>query len=170
MRHFTMKEWQLYVKNDLPVDCREKAEDHLYSCDHCLDLYLQAVAECDTALPDVQNMEDIAERVMNEIHMIKHVDEVKQLQDKRPKDLPQTQTKEKTVPFYQTTIFHYTLAAAATIVLMWTGVFQNITQYTESVQISQVQKSAPSVTDGIVNKTFSWLDSFERNHKEANNK
>jgi anti-sigma factor RsiW len=172
MRHFTINEWQLYVENELPQDDREQAEDHLYSCDHCLDLYLQAVAQCESVLMDLQHMEDMTDLVMDQIQQINLVGNEQQVQrlEREKKPIKFSPPKSKVVPFFQTTFFHYTLAAIATIVLMMSGVFQNISTYTESVQSSSIHKKAPSVTEGIVNKTFSWLDSFESDYKEAKNK
>lgn len=153
MTHVAYEEWQIYVKNELPYCRRELVEDHLYSCDQCLELYLQVVAEFETELPDIENVNDFTERIMMSVETKK-----------------ESEHKSKVIPFYQTAIFHYMLAAAATILLMMTGVFQTITHYSDSVQDPTIQEKRTSVTEGIVNKTFSWIDSFEMNHKEANNK
>ncbi len=177
MTHLSYEEWQKYVKNELTSDCREKAEDHLYSCDHCLGLYIQAVAELEICLPDQRQMEVITDRVLMEIQEQNLAQELQQDQQQKPDqhlksnqkseiNVPHKQ-QQKVLPFYQTAIFHYTLAAVATIVLMMTGVFHNITQYTESVQSPTYQKNHSSVTEGIVNRTFTWLDTFETKHKEA---
>lgn len=197
MTHLTNEEWEMYIKNELTSERRDRAEDHLYSCDHCLELYLGVVAELEADLPDFQHMEDLTDRVMNEIQhkqlvQRSHLDhepklvqeqnlelapklviqELKQDHQQKPAQKPgmKVTIKQKVLPFYQTAIFHYTLAAVATIVLMMTGVFQNISHYTGAIQSTTSQEDRSSVTEGIVNITFSWLDSFETKHKEANNK
>lgn len=152
MTHIAYEEWQMYVKNELTQGHRELVEDHLYSCDQCLELYLQVIAEFETELPDLQNVNGFTERVMMSVETKK-----------------ESEHKSKVIPFYQTAIFHYILAAAATILLMMSGVFQTITNYSDSVQDPTMEKRT-SVTEGMVTKTFSWIDSFDLKHKEANNK
>jgi predicted anti-sigma-YlaC factor YlaD len=139
------------VNNEIDEKVREMYEDHLYSCDQCLELYLQAVAEFEDNLPVLSNEADFTDIVMSKV-TIKH-DSIK---------------KEKAAPFYQKTIFHYVIAAAMTILLMTTGVFQSITHYVETVQSPHVQEKSPSLTEGIMNKTFAWMDSIEKKNKEAN--
>ena len=53
-----------------------------------------------------------------------------------------------------------------TILLMTTGVFQSITKYAENVQSPDFQKKETSVTAGVVDKTFAWMDSLEEQNKE----
>ena len=55
-----------------------------------------------------------------------------------------------------------------TILLMTTGVFQSLTQYAENVQSPDFQKRETSLTAGLVDKTFAWMDSLEeKNRKEG---
>ncbi len=154
MKHYSYEEWMTYVKNEVDKAERESFEDHLYSCDQCLDCYLQAVAEVENELPVIENEADFTNVVMAQI-----------AESKQPK-IPTIKEKRKT-PFYQTAIFHYSIAAAMTILLMTTGVFQSITKYTESVQTPNFHEKETSVTEGIVDKTFAWMDSLEKKSKEA---
>lgn len=154
MKHYSYEEWMTYVKNEVDKTERKTFENHLYSCDQCLDCYLQVVAEVENDLPIIENEADFTNLIMAQIANSK---------------LPQIQkVKEKRkTPFYQTAIFHYSIAAAMTILLMTTGVFQSITKYTESVQTPSFQEKETSVTKGIVDKTFAWMDSLEKKGKEA---
>jgi len=66
-------------------------------------------------------------------------------------------------------VFHYFLAAAATILLMFTGAFQSLVSYANSLESPlNIQEKKPSVTEGVINKTFAWMDSLEK--KEADKK
>lgn len=204
MTHFTKAEWMRYVEGELPSKMREEAENHLYLCDDCLQLYLQAATESESTLPNEQRLEKMTNQIMDELQMLEWVVgpnqtqsiaegvqyadenvemlEFKQEQSKEPglknaevskpaeKSTQTRKSRQSSAPFYQLAIFHYTLAGVATIVLMMTGVFQNITHYTDWIQNSSRQQDSPSLTEGIVNKTFSWLDTFETNLKEANKK
>ncbi|SIA69243.1 Uncharacterised protein [Mycobacteroides abscessus subsp. abscessus] len=51
---------------------------------------------------------------------------------------------------------------------MTTGVFQSITQYAGAVQDPDFQEKKTSVTEGLVDKTFAWMDTIEKKNKEAN--
>ncbi|MDQ0273541.1 hypothetical protein [Cytobacillus purgationiresistens] len=153
MKHYSYEEWQTYVKNELEDEVRETYEDHLYSCDQCLDLYLMAVEEDD--LPIIENEPNFTDSVMAQI--------------KSQKEAPVPEARvERRSAFYQKSIFHYGIAAAMTLILMSTGVFQSLTQYAGGVESQGFKEKETSMTEGIVDKTFAWMDSFERNNKEDN--
>ena len=155
MMHYSEQEWMKYVKNELDKDVREEYEDHLYSCDQCLEVYLMAVEAEEAELPLISNEVDFTNLVMAQIAETK-------------KDKPQKQKigkKKKSI--YQSAFFHYSIAAAVTILLMTTGVFQSITQYAENVQNPNLQEQRTSLTEGLVDKTFAWMDSLEGKKKEV---
>jgi anti-sigma factor RsiW len=155
MKHFTYEEWKRYANDELPEPDREFYEDHLYSCDECLEVYLEAVAE--TELPSMESGSAFTDLVMAKIS-----EEVK-----KPAQ-PRIFEEKKRRPFYQSPLFHYSLAAAMTILLMTTGVFQSITQYAGAVQDPDFQEKKTSVTEGLVDKTFAWMDTIEKKDKEEN--
>lgn len=157
MKHYAYDEWLKYVKNELEDDVREAYEDHLYSCDQCLELYLTAVEEDD--LPIIENEPDFTDLVMAQITNQKQLTAVEEKERKHPK---------KRVTFYQKSIFHYGVAAAMTLILMSTGVFQSLTQYAGGVESQGFKEKDTSMTEGIVDKTFAWMDSLERSNKEDN--
>ncbi|WP_245350020.1 hypothetical protein [Cytobacillus eiseniae] len=149
--HYSEQEWMKYVKNELAKDVREEFEHHLYSCDQCLDTYLLAVEAEEALLPKISNEVDFTDLVMTQITKTK---------------VEKHKAEEKKKRFYHSSIFHYSIAAAMTILLMTTGVFQSITQYAENVQSPSFQGKNPSMTEGLVNKTFAWMDTFSMNMKE----
>lgn len=154
MMHYSEQEWMKYVKNELDKDVREEYENHLYSCDQCLESYLMAVEAEEAVLPMISNESAFTDLVMAQIADIK----METIQK------PKAGQKKKSI--YQSSFFHYSIAAAVTILLMTTGVFQSITQYAESVQNPNLQEE-PSMTQGLVDKTFAWMDSLEGKTKEA---
>lgn len=147
MNHVSYEQWQLYVKNELNDDVREGYDEHLYSCDQCLEVYLMAVTEFESELPVLSNADEFTNMIMAEVSNEKKKYEV-------------------TSPFYQKTIFHYGIAAAMTILFMTSGVFQSITKYVDNVQSPNIEESTPSVTEELVNKTFAWMDNIK--NEEAN--
>ncbi|MED3574046.1 hypothetical protein ACTHO0_26055 [Cytobacillus praedii] len=154
MMHYSEQEWMKYVKNELDKDVREEYENHLYSCDQCLESYLMAVEAEEAELPMISNEADFTTLVMAQIADVKMETAQKPLIGKKKKSI------------YQSSFFHYSIAAAVTILLMTTGVFQSITQYAESVQNPNLQEE-PSMTQGLVDKTFAWMDSLEGKTKEV---
>lgn len=155
MRHYSIEEWMNYVKNEFDQDVREEYENHLYTCDQCLDVYLEAVTAAESELPEMMNDIDFTNSIMA------------QIAESYPPSVNVVKKRKESRPFYQTAIFHYTVAAGMTILLMTTGVFQSITQYTVSVQTPSFQEKRTSVTEGIVDKTFAWMDSLDKDSKEA---
>lgn len=144
MKHYSYEQWEKYVKDELDENVRGDYDEHLYNCDPCLELYLQVVEEQSNDLPALSDEDEFANLIMTKI-----------------------QDKKKETPFYQKTLFHYGVAVAMTITLMSTGVFQSITKYVDRVQSPVVQRE-PSVTEGLVNKTFAWMDRVEIKNREAN--
>jgi anti-sigma factor RsiW len=160
MRHYSYDEWLSYVKDDISEKNREELESHLYTCDQCLEHYLQAISEHESSLPVLSNETSFTDLVMAEISKQKEVVE-------KPVDYKET-SKTK-MPFYQQAAFHYLIAAAATLLLTFSGVFQSLATYTSAVEAPQHFKEKKlSVTEGVIDKTFAWMDSLEK--KEANKK
>lgn len=149
MNHFSYEQWIQYVKNELEEQVREVYDDHLYSCDQCLEIYLQVVEEHESELPVINDVDSFTNSIMAKVSETK----VKQ--------------EETRTPFYQKTMFHYGIAAAMTILFMTSGVFQTITKYVDNVQSSGIEEGTPSVTEELVNKTFAWMDDLK--NEEANN-
>lgn len=156
MTHYSKEEWMTYVKNEMAQDVREEYENHLYTCDQCLTLYLDAVAEAEEDLPEIENETGFTDLIMAQI-----------AESKPAVPKAATQKKSGSRPFYQTAIFHYSIAAVMTILLMSAGVFQSITQYTVALQKPSFQEERTSFTEGIVDRTFAWMDSLEKKSKEA---
>ncbi|MBT2688874.1 hypothetical protein J7I93_11835 [Bacillus sp. ISL-47] len=74
MDHYSREEWHKYVKNELGDADRKAYEDHLYICDHCLEVYLEAMEEEEHALPAMPREDEFTNLVMAQIT----VDKVKE--------------------------------------------------------------------------------------------
>ncbi|MFP7474012.1 hypothetical protein SFC55_23780 [Niallia taxi] len=148
--HYSFEQWQEYAKDELDEGNRSQMEDHLYGCDHCLDLYVQAVEAQEQELPSISDVEGFTDQIMQKI-----TQEQAELMD-----IPVVKPKKKK-SFYQSSIFHYAIAASITLVLMTTGVFQSIIKHTESIQKAEMPMKQEEVKVGFVDKTFSWLNTFD---------
>ncbi|MBO1000377.1 hypothetical protein IOC57_21885 [Bacillus sp. SD075] len=151
MNHVPEAEWVAYLADELPEALKIEYENHLYSCDKCLSVYMEAMEKEENSL-DMEGF-DIAGPVMESINLLKcgSVEEAKQ------------HKKEKSL---RTITRHYLIAAGFTILLMAGGVFQSLTEYVDSVESSS-EKETQSLTDGLIDKTFNWMDSIEKKNKEG---
>jgi predicted anti-sigma-YlaC factor YlaD len=149
--HYSIDHWMKYVKDELNETERVVLEDHLYTCDQCLELYIDAVDKQEEILPSISDeaafMNDIMKKISNENMVIEKVTEKKR-------------------PFYQSSIFHYAIAASLTLILMSAGFFQSIIKHTDTIQKAEISVKQESKTDGLVDKTFAWMDSFDGSKKE----
>ncbi|WP_462412788.1 anti-sigma factor [Neobacillus sp. Marseille-QA0830] len=166
MRHYSTDEWTQFVKNEITESARIELEDHLYSCDQCLELYLQAIAIHESSLPLLTDETGFADEIMASLPKMAapvamQNDEIEMVPEKQ-------EAVKKPKRFYQRAAFHYLLAAAATLLLTFSGAFQTLAKYADSFETQHVQEKKPSVTEGVMNKTFAWMDSLEK--KEANKK
>lgn len=177
MMHMSISQWRKYVMDELHETEREVYENHLYTCDQCLELYLQAVAEFEAELPTISNETALLDAIMAEvgkepfthIHPIgkerkreEQKDKVVSLESRQKTPSMQTSKQQ---PFYQSTVFHYLLATAMTLLLMGSGVFSSMTDLTEAIEQPK-QTEKPSFTEGLLNKTFTWMDEIDEKLKE----
>ncbi|MEH6905224.1 anti-sigma factor family protein [Neobacillus drentensis] len=167
MKHYNYDEWLQYVKDEINEKDKQELEDHLYTCDQCLTHYLLAIEANETSLPILSDMSEFTDLVMAEVSKQKIVvpDTTGNFNTMlMVPSVPDTKTEIKKKPFYQQALFHYLLAAAATILLTFTGAFQSLATYANALESpkQQVQEKKPSVTEGVINKTFAWMDSLEK--------
>ncbi|WML37928.1 hypothetical protein RCG19_11780 [Neobacillus sp. OS1-2] len=182
MKHYSYDEWMQYVKDEIKDTDREQLENHLYTCDQCLEDYLQAITANETSLPVLSSENSFTDQVMakvvpalvvpdtvNDLSTMETVRLVPDTNNTNNTNNTINTTSSRKKPFYQQAVFHYLLAAAATIVLMFSGAFQSLATYASSLETPQhVQEKKSSVTEGVINKTFAWMDSLEK--KEADKK
>jgi hypothetical protein len=150
--HYSEQEWIQYVEDRLSLAVRNEMEDHVYRCEGCLDLYMVCIDKL-AAQPIIEVEDPTA--YMNRI-------------------LARTVGTKPT--WYRSTMFHYGIAAAATLVLVATGFFHGLSQ---EIGTYGTFKPAPpleapasletqvSISDHLINKTLTWLDNIQNEHKEG---
>lgn len=153
--HYSYEHWLKYVKDELGETERSLLEDHLYTCDQCLDIYIDAVDAEEDGLPSISNETAFMDGIMQKI-AIEPSNEITKKQTKRA--------------FYHTSIFHYAIAACFTLILMSTGFFHSIIKHTENIQKAEVTVDTINSKDGIVDRTFAWMDTLDGSKKEERNK
>ncbi|MEH7382737.1 hypothetical protein V7138_19900 [Bacillus sp. JJ1533] len=144
MRHFSNEEWLLYIKDELEESKREELENHLFSCDQCLEIYMELIEVQAEEVPNLEN-DSFTDEVVTKLP------EKKGKQGKR---------------FLQSPIFHYGVAAAVTLTLMSTGVFQSMTGILGTVEASSFSEQKQSVSSNLMEKALSLFD-IGTNHEEG---
>ncbi|MBP1967789.1 zf-HC2 domain-containing protein [Paenibacillus aceris] len=142
MKHYHEQAWSQYVNGQLPPSEIGEMEQHLYGCEDCLALYMICMEQMTTTLPVMATEEQ------------KYVDAV----------LARTMGTKRS--WYRSTMLHYGIAAAATLILVATGIFHGLSQ--ELGPPSALQPAPPSelkidqpISDKLLNKTLSWLDTLQ---------
>ncbi|MCR2823435.1 hypothetical protein [Lederbergia panacisoli] len=148
MKHMTYENWLDYVRDELNEDTRETYENHLYSCDHCLELYLKAVEATEFQMPEPAGSSSFTDSIMQQVTELK---------------TPVANQRKKTSR--KQTIVHYFVAAAVTLLLMSTGVFSHLMNMASSFENSE-QKQADSFVQSFLNKQDSFTNKFEEILKE----
>ncbi|MCH1624657.1 anti-sigma factor family protein [Ferdinandcohnia quinoae] len=143
MKHFSEDDWLTYIKDELSESKREELEDHLFSCDQCMDVYIKLIDTQAEQLPDLDDS-SFTDEVMAK--------------------LPQKKARKRTV--YQHPLFHYGVAAIITITLMTTGVFQSITGIVATVEASSsMSKQEQTLSNSLMEKALSIFDKIEPRQK-----
>lgn len=151
--HFTANQWLAYIKGELEEETMVEMEDHLYVCDQCLHIYTALIATDENVSP-IADGTAFTDQVMEGISRID--------KEKLGKPVPSKRGKG----YVNQTIVHYAIAAGLTVVLMFSGVFEKLSEGTGTVQGTDFQRSE-SLTENMLNKTFSLLDSIKEHAKEA---
>lgn len=55
MRHFSNEEWLCYINDKLPETTCEELENHLFSCDQCLEVYMKMIDRLAEELPVIDD-------------------------------------------------------------------------------------------------------------------
>ncbi len=142
MSHIGSEQWDAYVADEVGEMTRRVYEKHLYECDECLARYLQAVELNADRLPKLSDQ--FADSVMAKIS---EQPTLKQSEAKRQAKLKKS-------------FFHYVIAAVMTLMLMSTGIFNQLAQVADSIQ------ETPSLTEKLLDHAFSFTQVLERK-KEA---
>lgn len=141
LKHLTLEDLQKYTQNTMPEEIRDEIEDHLFSCDDCLGIYMTLVNE--ESLPELNNS-NFTDEVMSKI--------------------PNVHTKQGKKS--NAIFFHYVIAASVTFLLMTSGVFQSMLGISSVMAESSVKSQETSVTQNIMDRALTLLEKVERPQKE----
>ncbi|MFD0695476.1 hypothetical protein ACFQZT_15360 [Paenibacillus sp. GCM10027628] len=153
MKHYDQLAWMQYVEASVSPDEMAQMELHLYQCDLCLAIYMTCLEKLTASLP----------------HM--------EADEKSYIDAIVNRTLRTKPAWFHSTIFHYGVAAAATLILVVTGFFHGLSQELGSMgslnskgfnppSPSSVHKEVP-ISDQLLNKTLTWLDTLQNEQEKG---
>ncbi|WP_078550225.1 anti-sigma factor [Litchfieldia alkalitelluris] len=146
MNHYKQQQWLDYINDKLIDAHREQMEDHLYSCDQCLEMYMMMVEQQEVELPDMSN-ESFTDKMLEQISV-----EEKGKTKRRLTQYP---------------LFHYGIAAMITFSLMTSGFFQSITGVVATVEAASTTRVEAPVSENLMDKVISWIDKVLEHQKEG---
>jgi predicted anti-sigma-YlaC factor YlaD len=149
MTHYSNKDWKAYINEELPEHQYKLLEEHLYACDICLQVYMEVVEDNEVDLPILEDSSALASKVLGNL-------ELETVRKKKEEKRPPTKLYEKVW-------FQYSIAAAATLLLMFSGVFQQLTGVVNTIENSNQPKA--SITKNIMDRTLSVLEKEKKERK-----
>ncbi len=132
-----------YVKGELKEEERTELEDHLYHCNDCLGLYMVALDGQEMYMPVMQDSTNFTNNVVNELRKYKKV-ESKHSSRKQ--------------------LIHYTVAAGFTLMLMFSGVFDHLTNIVSEDAMNPTKSG--SFSDKMMSRTVEMIEFLNQNEKE----
>lgn len=150
MKHYDYVEWLLYKNKALPEDKQTEMEEHLYSCDICMNIFLSLIDEKDMEAAESIIPIDFTQNTIKNISKSK----VKKLEQK---------TSKKSIPYQ---LGYYVAVASVTIVLtmggFYTGLVDSVPRITASVETFEIKSNVvANISEQIVNSTQGLLFSIE---------
>ncbi|MDO3680986.1 anti-sigma factor family protein [Paenibacillus ehimensis] len=165
-QHRPLNIWMQYVNDELPPEERERCEAHLDGCDTCLELYMECIGQMAAGLPALPDSDAFAAAVMQ------RWTEEQPLAPRAEDDLAnQPPERKRRIPWTQSPFFHYAVAAAITLLLMSTGVFQSLMGHPEPGRMSHSASDRAEAyvpfSEILLEKTIGILDSIQPKHERG---
>lgn len=162
MKHYDHIEWIFYKKKVLSEEKMMEMEEHLYTCDECLDIFLSLIDNDEVEEAEKSIPIDFTNNIMTEVQNVKHMPKVK---TNRP------------IKKYKEIFTYYVAVAAVTIVLTMGGFYTRLVDTLPNVAKSnairdniELPNIVADVSGRIVNKTSDFINNFEvSNIKEDGN-
>lgn len=135
MTHITYEQGLAYANDKLNAATRASYETHLYQCDECLEVYMQAIETIDIQEPTMSTGD-----IMKQVY-------------------PSETTLPTKINGYKKTLLHYSVAVAMTFLLMSTGTFTQLTHFVSDIEAHETVKT--SFVTELLNSPFSIIDKFK---------
>ncbi|NLV89636.1 MAG: hypothetical protein GX021_09795 [Tissierellia bacterium] len=153
MKHYDLVEWKLFKENLLQDQIYKEMEEHLISCDQCMEAFLALIDDKEIEMAEAIVPEDFTKNVMKNIENI------------RP--IKKNQRKKKT---YNDFFIYYAAVASVAIILTASGFFgkmvDSIPQVATSINMEESKLKASTFYDfskKITERTNRFVKNFNLN-------
>ncbi|WP_018758819.1 hypothetical protein [Paenibacillus terrigena] len=145
MKKYNLEYWVAYIQGTLGEEEQLEMEELLLQSEEAMEQYLLAMDGLEGELPEPEDHDAFTDRMMQQLYgkPVQH----------SPKDRVQPRSKY----WYEHPMFHYSIAASITFILLISGVFQNLSGGSHAL----LDQPSGSFTDSIIQKAFSWLDALK---------
>ncbi|WP_053217997.1 zf-HC2 domain-containing protein [Virgibacillus senegalensis] len=137
MIHIEKDLWP-YIEEKVDEQKRQQIEGHLETCEQCFGYYIDLLEQWNAP---GRLSDSFTETAIDKINI------------QQPFPQKSLQQKSSSHTSKMKTVRHYLLAAGLTLLLMASGIFQDILHITDQTNLD----SRPSMTDSLMQKTDSWL-------------
>ncbi|NLW22857.1 MAG: hypothetical protein GXY88_06340 [Tissierellia bacterium] len=154
MKHFDYMEWVFYKEGVLSREKQLEMEEHLYTCDQCMDIFLSLIDEKEVERAEESLSIDFTNKVMKSIENIKYI--------QRPK------LKKGNGSFKDIFIYYAAVASVAIVLTVggfYSGLVDMVPKVAQSTNIKESSKFPNRIADisgKIVNRTTDFINNFER--------
>lgn len=153
MKHYDQLEWVLYKSNLLDSKIYEEMEEHLYTCDDCMEIFLSLIDEEEINQAGSIVSVDFTNNVMNNL---KNIRPMKKKSVKKQPKLPND--------FF----IYYTAVASVAIILTAGGFFSklvdSVPQITANISIKEEKIMSNAIynfSEQITKKTSMFINDFQ---------
>jgi hypothetical protein len=162
MKHYPVNVWNEFMEGRLSPQEQIEAEEHLYGCDECLELYMAALEQAADVplLPQEPRMFD--EQVMLQLNGSPS------LQPKRASEQDSSPSPAKR-RLLQHPLFHYTVAASITLLLMSSGAFRYVTDQTDEWRNTLSMGNHSSISEQWTDQATEAISNIQLKLKEGPN-
>ncbi|MDQ1911781.1 zf-HC2 domain-containing protein [Paenibacillus sp. GD4] len=149
MTHPTREQWLDYAGGRMTEEQREHCDLHLAQCDECLMLYMDCLGAVSNEMPQLADPAELTERVLKQLP---------------PVLVPSEPHRSR---LWSHPVFHYAVAAAITLLLVSTGIFQALLGSTGQHAVARASlydneyAAQQSFSSRLLDKTVLVLDSIQ---------
>ncbi|WP_152396894.1 hypothetical protein [Paenibacillus guangzhouensis] len=145
MKKYSLEDWVAYMRGTLDEQVQLDMEELLLHSEEAMAEYMLALDAVEGELPEPEDHDVFADRMMQ------------QLYGKSARSSGRASEKLRHRHWYEHPMFHYTIAASITFVLLISGVFNNMSGGPHAL----LDQPSGSMTESIIQKAFSWLDALK---------
>ncbi len=143
MSHYPKEQWLNYVTDQLKEETRKEMEEHLGKCDQCLAYYIEEVTRCEQ---EISLSETFTDTVLAKV------------KSREGENKPERQALSGRLQPRKRLLLHYSVAAALTLVLTFSGVFEEISDGAKIAAQQEIQGEQIPMTEQLMDKIMAMIN------------